>query len=113
MLKRVNIKRAVAYRVSKVKKNKILCHLTFVVHIQWKLYVKDKFCTLLNFNYTLLNVNYMLSNKYCSLLNVNYMLSNNYYTLLKVDYIFDVNCKLSCEYFVIEQLPYFSCPAKL
>ena len=81
------------------QKIKILCHLTFVIHVQWKLYVKDKFCTLLNFSYTLLYVNYMLSNNYC--------------TLLKVDYMFDVNCKLSCEYFVIEQLLYLSCPAKL
>ena len=39
------------------QKNKILCHLTFVTHIQLKLYVKDKFCTLLNFDYTLLDVN--------------------------------------------------------
>ena len=29
------------------------------------------------------------------------MLSNNYCTLLKVDYMFDVNCKLSCEYFML------------
>ena len=83
------------------QKIKILCHLKFVIHIQWKLYFKDKFCILLNFNYTLLNVNYMLSNKYCTLRNVNYMLSNNYCTLLKVDYMFDVNCKLSCEYFML------------
>ena len=55
------------------QKIKILCHLTFDIHIQCKLYVKDKFCTLLNFNYTLLDVNYMLSNKYCTLLNVNYV----------------------------------------
>ena len=41
--------------------------MTFVIHVQWKLYVMDIFkCTLLNFNYTLLNVNYMLSNKYCT-----------------------------------------------
>ena len=86
---------------AKSKKIKILCHLTFVIHIQWKLYVKDKFCTLLNFNYTLLDVNYMLSNKYCTLLNVNYMLPNNYCTLLKVNYTFNVNCKLSCEYFML------------
>ena len=86
---------------AKSKKIKILCHLTFVIRIQWKLYVKDKFCTLLNFNYTLLNVDYMLSNKYCTLLNVSYMLSNSYCTLLKVDYMFDVNCKLSCEYFML------------
>ena len=33
--------------------------------------MKDKFCTLLNFNYTLLNVNYMLSNNYCTLHKVN------------------------------------------
>ena len=44
----------------------------------------DRFCTLLNFDYTLLNVNYMLS--------------KNYFTLLKVDYMFDINFKLSCEY---------------
>ena len=69
------------------QKIKILCHLTFVIHIQWKLYVKDKFCILLNFNYTLLNVNYVSPNKYC--------------TLLKVDYMFDVNCKLSCEHFMV------------
>ena len=64
-----------------------MAYLTFVRHIQWKLYVMDKFCTFLNFNYTLLNVNYILSNSYC--------------TLLKVDYMFDVNCKLSCEYFAL------------
>ena len=33
------------YGVPKAKKIKILCHLTFVIHLQWKLYVKDKFCT--------------------------------------------------------------------
>ena len=91
--------RALKYGVPNAKKNKILCHLTFVIHIQSKLYTKDKFFTLLNFNYTLLDVNYMLSNNYC--------------TLLKADYMFDVNCKLSYEYFVIEQLLYLSCAAKL
>ena len=75
------------YGVPKAKKIEFFCHLTFVIHIQRKLYVKDKFCTLLYFNYTSLNVNYMLSNKYC--------------TLLKVDYMFDVNCKLSSEYFML------------
>ena len=74
---------------AKSKKIKILCHLTFVIHIQWKLYVNDKFCTLLNFNFSLLNINYMLSNKYCTLFNVNYMLLNNYCKLLKVDYMFN------------------------
>ena len=93
--------RALKYGVPNTQKNKILCHLTFVIHIQSKLYTKDKFFTLLNFNYTLLDVNYMLSNKYCTLLNVNYMLSNNYCTLLKVDYMFDVNCKLSYENFML------------
>ena len=34
-------------------------------------------------------------------LDVNYMLSNKYCTLLKLDYMFDVNCKLSCEYFML------------
>ena len=91
---------------AKSKKIKISCHLTFVIHIQWKLYVKDKFCTLLNFNYTLLKVNYMLSNKNCTLLYVNYMLSNNYCTLLKLQVIMRV-------LYVIEQLLYLSCPAKL
>ena len=78
----------VIYGVPKAKKIKILCHLTFFIHIQWKLYVKDKFCTLHNFNYTLLNVNYMLSNNYCTLLNVNYMLdlSQDYcYCTLSID----------------------------
>ena len=57
--------------------------------------------TMLNFNYTLLRVNYMLSNKYCTLLNVNYMLSKDHCTLLKIDYMFEVNCKLSCEHFML------------
>ena len=58
----------------KAKKIKFFCYLTFFIHIQWKLYVKDKFCTLFHFNYTFLNVNYMLSNNYSTLLKVNYML---------------------------------------
>ena len=110
--------RSVSYNPSDMEcqkqKIKILCNLTFVIHIQRKLYVKDKFCTLLNFNYTLLNVNYMLSNKYCTLLNVNCMLSNNCCTLLKADYMFDVNCiKVKRVLYAIEQLSYLSCPAKL
>ena len=57
--------------------------------------------TMLNFNYILLRVNYMSSNKYCTLLNVNCMLSKNYCTLLKIDYMFEVNCKLSFEHFML------------
>ena len=73
------------------------------------------FCTLLNFNYTLLNVNYMLSNKYCKLLNVNYILSNNYCTLLNQSRLY-VRRKLQVimrVLYVIEQLLDLSCPAKL
>ena len=89
---------------AKSKKIKILCYLTYFIHIQRKLYVKDKFCTLLNFNYTLLNVNYMLTNNYCTLLKVNYMLhlSQDYCTLsIDMIYYTDVNCKLSCVYFTV------------
>ena len=58
-------------------------HYTYTVEI----ICQEQICTLLNFN--------------CTLLDVNYMLSNNNCTLLKVDYTFDVNCKLSCEYFML------------
>ena len=92
------------YGVPKAKKFKILCYLTFFIHIQWKLYVKDKFCTLFHINYTFLNVNYMLSNNYSILLKVNYMLhlSQDYCTLsIDMIYYTDVNCKLSFEYFTV------------
>ena len=66
-----------------------------------ELYVKDKFCTLI---IPYFNVNYMLSNNYCTLLKVSYMLylSQDYCTLsIDMIYYTNVNCKLSCEYFTV------------
>ena len=71
------------YGVPKAKKLKFYLISHFFIHIQWKLYVKDKFCTLLN--YTLLNVN-----NYCTLLKVNYML----YVKLYVYHRIIVLCQL-------------------
>ena len=76
--------------VIKSKKIKFLCHLTFVTHIQGKLYVKDKFCTLLNFKYTLVNVNYVIKQLF-TLLTV----LNSYYTFLVwQNYIWSTDLKI-------------------